>query len=37
MENSGLDRFFVEELEREYCELNQISEQELSRIRKGQS
>ena len=37
LENSGLDRFFVEELEREYCEVNNISEQELSRIRKGQS
>lgn len=37
LDNSGLDRFFVEELEREYCELNNISEQELSRIRKGQA
>lgn len=37
LENSGLDRFLVEELEREYCELNNISEQELSRIRRNQS
>jgi len=37
LENSGLDRFFVEELEREYCEANQISEQELNRLRKGRT
>jgi uncharacterized protein (TIGR04442 family) len=31
--NSGLDRFTVEELEREYCEINHIPAEELSRIR----
>lgn len=37
LENSGLDRFFVEELEREYCELNCIDLEELSRILRGQA
>mgnify|MGYP001423194481 CR=1 FL=1 len=32
LENSGLDRFYVEELEREYCELNCIDQEELARI-----
>lgn len=36
LENSGLDRFFVEELEREYCELNCIDQDELSRILRRQ-
>jgi uncharacterized protein (TIGR04442 family) len=37
LENSGLDRFFVEELEREYCELNCIDQEILARILRGQS
>ena len=37
LDNSGLDRFFVEELEREYCELNCIDPEELYRIRRGRS
>jgi uncharacterized protein (TIGR04442 family) len=37
LENSGLDRFFVEELEREYCELNCIDHDGLSRILRGQT
>jgi uncharacterized protein (TIGR04442 family) len=37
LENSGLDCFFVEELEREYCELNCIDQDELSRILRGQA
>ncbi len=35
LENSGLDRFFVEELEREYCEKNDIDVEHLQQIRKG--
>ena len=35
LENSGLDRFYVEELEREYCELNCLDMAELDNIRKG--
>ncbi len=35
LENSGLDRFYVEELEREYYELNDLSMEELYQIRKG--
>jgi len=35
LENSGLDRFYVEELEREYFELNQIDPESLNLIRKG--
>jgi uncharacterized protein (TIGR04442 family) len=31
--NSALDRFTVEELEREYCEINHIPPEELIRIR----
>jgi uncharacterized protein (TIGR04442 family) len=34
LENSGLDRFYVEELEREYFALNNISMEELNEIRK---
>jgi uncharacterized protein (TIGR04442 family) len=34
MDNSGLDRFYVEELEREYCHLNRISEDVLTPVRK---
>jgi len=34
MDNSGLDRFYVEELEREYCHLNRISEEVLTPVRK---
>jgi uncharacterized protein (TIGR04442 family) len=34
MDNSGLDRFYVEELEREYCQLNRISEEDLTPVRK---
>jgi uncharacterized protein (TIGR04442 family) len=37
LENSGLDRFFVEELEREYCELNCIDQDVLARILRGQA
>ena len=37
LENSGLDRFYVEELEREYYELNGLDLEELYRIRKGLS
>ncbi|MHC1698728.1 MAG: TIGR04442 family protein [Geobacteraceae bacterium] len=37
LENSGLDRFFVEELEREYCELNCLDPEVLSRILRGQA
>jgi uncharacterized protein (TIGR04442 family) len=33
LENSGLDRFYVEELEREYCNLNCIDISELNGIR----
>jgi uncharacterized protein (TIGR04442 family) len=35
LENSGLDRFYVEELEREYFELNNLNMEELNDIRKG--
>jgi len=35
LENSGLDRFYVEELEREYCELNLLDISELDSIKKG--
>jgi len=35
LENSGLDRFYVEELEREYYELNGLNMEELYQIRKG--
>ncbi|CAG0965135.1 hypothetical protein GEOBC_00950 [Geobacteraceae bacterium] len=37
LENSGLDRFYVEELEREYFELNGLDMEELYQIRKGLS
>jgi uncharacterized protein (TIGR04442 family) len=35
LENSGLDRFYVEELEREYFELNDLNMDDLYQIRKG--
>jgi uncharacterized protein (TIGR04442 family) len=35
LENSGLDRFYVEELEREYYELNDLDMEQLYQIRKG--
>jgi uncharacterized protein (TIGR04442 family) len=35
LDNSGLDRFYVEELEREYFELNALSPDSLNHIRKG--
>lgn len=35
LENSGLDRFYVEELEREYYELNDLNMEGLYQIRKG--
>jgi uncharacterized protein (TIGR04442 family) len=35
LENSGLDRFYVEELEREFFELNDLNLEELYQIRKG--
>jgi uncharacterized protein (TIGR04442 family) len=35
LENSGLDRFYVEELEREYYELNELDMGNLYQIRKG--
>lgn len=35
LENSGLDRFYVEELEREYFELNELNMDDLYQIRKG--
>jgi uncharacterized protein (TIGR04442 family) len=35
LENSGLDRFYVEELEREYFVLNNLNMEELNEIRKG--
>ncbi|PLX79345.1 MAG: TIGR04442 family protein [Desulfuromonas sp.] len=35
LENSGLDRFYVEELEREYFELNDLDMDDLYQIRKG--
>jgi len=37
LENSGLDRFYVEELEREYYEKNNLNIEELYQIRKGLS
>ena len=37
MENSGLDRFYVEELEREYYEKNDLDMEGLYQIRKGLS
>jgi uncharacterized protein (TIGR04442 family) len=37
LENSGLDRFFVEELEEEFCELNKIDPEEIYRLRKGRN
>ncbi len=37
LENSGLDRFYVEELEREYYEKNGLNIEELYQIRKGLS
>jgi uncharacterized protein (TIGR04442 family) len=37
LENSGLDRFYVEELEREYYERNGLDIEELYQIRKGLS
>lgn len=35
LDNSGLDRFYVEELEREYFELNNLNLNDLYQIRKG--
>ena len=35
LDNSGLDRFYVEELEREYFELNNLDMEALYQIRKG--
>jgi uncharacterized protein (TIGR04442 family) len=35
LDNSGLDRFYVEELEREYFELNNLDLEALYQIRKG--
>ncbi|MGB9080791.1 MAG: TIGR04442 family protein, partial [Desulfuromonadaceae bacterium] len=37
LENSGLDRFYVEELERQYYEKNDLDIEELYQIRKGLS
>lgn len=37
LENSGMDRFFVEELEREYYEKNGLDLEDLYQIRKGLS
>ena len=37
LENSGLDRFYVEELEREFYEKNDLDIEELYQIRKGLS
>lgn len=37
LENSGLDRFYVEELEREYYEKNDLDLEEMYQIRKGLS
>jgi len=37
LDNSGLDRFYVEELEREYFELNSLELEDLYQIRKGLS
>ncbi|HKI52039.1 MAG TPA: TIGR04442 family protein [Geothermobacteraceae bacterium] len=35
LDNSGLDRFYVEELEREYFEINDLDPEQLNQIRKG--
>ncbi|PLX78642.1 MAG: TIGR04442 family protein [Desulfuromonas sp.] len=35
LDNSGLDRFYIEELEREYFELHQLDPERLQQIRKG--
>jgi uncharacterized protein (TIGR04442 family) len=35
LENSGLDRFYVEELEREYYEKNELDMEDMYQIRKG--
>jgi uncharacterized protein (TIGR04442 family) len=35
LDNSGLDRFYVEELEREYFEINELDPEDLNQIRKG--
>jgi len=35
LENSGLDRFYVEELERQFFELNHLDANDLNKIRKG--
>jgi uncharacterized protein (TIGR04442 family) len=35
LENSGLDRFYVEELERDYFEKNELDIEGLYAIRKG--
>jgi uncharacterized protein (TIGR04442 family) len=35
LDNSGLDRFYVEELEREYFEINNLNMDDLYLIRKG--
>jgi len=35
LDNSGLDRFYVEELEREYFEINALDPEQLNQIRKG--
>ncbi len=37
LENSGLDRFYVEELEREYCELNSINPEVFAGLVRGHS
>lgn len=37
LDNSGLDRFYVEELEREYFDLNDLPMEDLYQIRKGLS
>ena len=37
LDNGGLDRFYVEELEREYFELNDLDLEDLYQIRKGLS
>jgi len=37
LQNSGLDRFYVEELEREYYEKNKLDLEGLYQIRKGLS
>ena len=37
LSNSGLDRFYLEELEREYFENNELPLEDLYSIRKGRS